>query len=228
MLVARNIIGHLPCHEPRSTGSLRSEALSNTVTLVENIADSIRAARERLGLSTRELAHLSGVSYPNISRIENGRSNPRWDTLVRLARALGNDLAVVAPRRPTHSLASLILDRPADAPAQIDWTALRAFADGLALRPETTAAAIHERPMPSGSHLLDNLLAGVAEKSAHDADIRPPAWTASVPPLREPWTAPGTPRLQQLTRDATPREFASRNIFLSASAIWRDREMALA
>jgi hypothetical protein len=76
--------------------------------------------------------------------------------------------------------------------------------------------------------LLDNLLAGIAEKAAHDVDIRHPMWTDHVAPLREAWVAPGTPTMQQRAREFTPAEFAHRNVFVAASAIWRDREPALA
>ena len=53
----------------------------------------IRTERETLGLSMRDLAALAGVSYPTISRIENGHEDPRWDTLTKLAAALGKTLA---------------------------------------------------------------------------------------------------------------------------------------
>jgi hypothetical protein len=48
--------------------------------------------------------------------------------------------------------------------------------------------------LPSGSALIDNLLAATAEKLADDAQIRRPAWTERLPPLYTPWTAPTTPR----------------------------------
>jgi predicted transcriptional regulator len=48
---------------------------------MESPAIWVRAGRARLGLSTRDLAHLAGVAYPTISRIENGHVQPRWSTL---------------------------------------------------------------------------------------------------------------------------------------------------
>lgn len=200
----------------------------NTVTDVDNPADLIRDARTALGLSTRELSRLTGVSYTVISRIENGHADPRWGTLLRLASALGHDLEAPRNTTTTPTLAGLVEPHVAAPHPQIDWTALRAFTDHLALHPETTAAAVHERPLPSGSLLLDNLLAGIAEKAAHDVDIRHPMWTDHVAPLREAWVAPGTPTMQQRAREFTPAELAHRNVFVAASAIWRDREPALA
>lgn len=47
-------------------------------------------------MSQRELAKLSGIKQPAIARIEARRVIPRSDTLDRLLRACGEDLA---PRR---------------------------------------------------------------------------------------------------------------------------------
>ena len=43
--------------------------LVNLLTPMDNISDLIRTGRRELGLSTRSLASLAGVSYPTISRI---------------------------------------------------------------------------------------------------------------------------------------------------------------
>ena len=37
---------------------------------------TVRIERETLGLSMRDLAALAGISYPTISRIENGHARP--------------------------------------------------------------------------------------------------------------------------------------------------------
>ena len=190
----------------------------------------IRAEREALGLSTRDLARLAGVSYPTISRIENGHQHPRWDTLSKIAAALGKSLAPTLDRQPLPRLADLADQWSKNQPrgTRPDWTQLRAFVDHIALHPEYTAAAIAPDVMPSGSRFIDNLLAATAEKLADDRRIRRPAWTKRFPPLTTPWTAPGTPRKQTENAARTPSQFASRNITLPASAIWRDREPVLA
>lgn len=48
----------------------------------------LRRARERRGLSQRDLYHASGVSQPRISQIEAGLLNIELHTLFRLVRAL--------------------------------------------------------------------------------------------------------------------------------------------
>ncbi len=54
------------------------------------IAEQLRAARDRRGLSQAQLAKEANVSCSVISKIEQGiRRQPRPTTLVRIADALG-------------------------------------------------------------------------------------------------------------------------------------------
>lgn len=107
---------------------------------------------------------------------------------------------------------------------RIDWTRLRATLDYLALHPEHIPAAIKEAPAPSGSALLDNLLAGIAETLAAEHKTERPAWTSRVPPLPSPWVSPGTPRSQSVARETTPAALAARGIVLSRTSLWRQRQ----
>ena len=134
---------------------------------MDTLAARISGARRSLGLSTRELARLTDVAYPTISRIENGHEDPRWRTIERIAAALGDDVIFDRGTGRGHPTLAVLVDGTTHAAANdIDWTSLRAFTDHLALHPEHTALAIHTRPRQSESPLLDNLLAGIAEKSA--------------------------------------------------------------
>ena len=72
-----------------------------------NITDSagiIRTARERAGLSQRELADRAGVAQPLVARLERAGANPTLRTLEKLAAAAGFTLRVhlepVAPSDP--------------------------------------------------------------------------------------------------------------------------------
>lgn len=102
-----------------------------------------------------------------------------------------------------------------------DWTRLRSFLDYLARHPGLATPAIEEAPPASGSLLLDNLLAGIAEKEADDAGSPRPAWTSEVARLEEPWTGLGTPRMLAANARATPPQLAARLIFIPADALWR-------
>lgn len=188
--------------------------------------DLIRRERDALGLSTRELAALSGVSYPTISRIEHGHDQPRWDTLERLAAALGLRWKLDLEPRVVPRLAGLAdrLGRDRAGDVELDWTRFRAFADRLQLHPELVGVAIAEAPARSGSALVDNLLAAMAEKLADDAGIRRPGWTREVRPLTTPWAAPATPRKRAEHAAQTPPQFSARGLTLPLPAIWRDRK----
>ena len=58
---------------------------NNRIRIGRLIAD----ARHNQGLTVRALAERSGVSYQNITKIENGRYNVSIDILDKLCRALG-------------------------------------------------------------------------------------------------------------------------------------------
>jgi transcriptional regulator with XRE-family HTH domain len=56
---------------------------------VSQAGDLIRAARERSGISQRELARRAGTSQAAISRIESGREEPTVERLERVLASLG-------------------------------------------------------------------------------------------------------------------------------------------
>ena len=49
----------------------------------------LKEYREELGITQRELASLVGLNVRTVNDIETGKTNPKADTLVRLADALG-------------------------------------------------------------------------------------------------------------------------------------------
>jgi len=53
------------------------------------------AAREKSGLSQRELARLSGVKQPAIARMESMRATPQIDTLLKVLNPLGYTIEIV-------------------------------------------------------------------------------------------------------------------------------------
>jgi len=52
-------------------------------------------ARQKQGLSQRELEALSGVTQPAIARLEKGTASPTLDTLFKILVPLGKTLAIV-------------------------------------------------------------------------------------------------------------------------------------
>lgn len=55
----------------------------------------LRATREALGLTQEAVSRISGIAAPNLSKIENGGSDIRISTLMRLLEAMGLDIEFV-------------------------------------------------------------------------------------------------------------------------------------
>ena len=73
----------------------------------EHIAESLKAARERKGLSQRALGAKAEVPQGHISRIENGAVDLRLSSLVELARVLDLELTLV-PRMKLPAVRAII------------------------------------------------------------------------------------------------------------------------
>ena len=58
------------------------------------IAERIRRARERRGMTQAELAARIGSTQPALARLEAGGVTPNLDTLQRIAEALGLELVI--------------------------------------------------------------------------------------------------------------------------------------
>ncbi len=64
------------------------------------LAERVRQARERAGLTQAELASRIGSTQPAVARLEAGGSSPSFATLRRIAAALDSELVVeLRPRR---------------------------------------------------------------------------------------------------------------------------------
>lgn len=73
----------------------------------EQIAETLKAARERKGLSQRALSQMAGVPQGHISKIENNAVDLRVSSLVELARALDLELVLV-PRKAVSAVRSIV------------------------------------------------------------------------------------------------------------------------
>lgn len=62
------------------------------------VGAKIRRLRERLNLSQEEVSRKGGLPQESLSRIENGRRDPRLDTLRKLAKGFGVTLPVLLER----------------------------------------------------------------------------------------------------------------------------------
>ncbi len=66
-------------------------AVAHEAELIERFIQ----ARNELSVSQRELAEISGIQQPAISRLENRKSSPTIDTLLRLLIPLGYTIKIV-------------------------------------------------------------------------------------------------------------------------------------
>ena len=57
------------------------------------VGEIIRQARKEKGMSQSELAKSAGTTKQNIANYENGRRKPRTDVLIKIAGALGINIA---------------------------------------------------------------------------------------------------------------------------------------
>lgn len=64
----------------------------DTHSLGSAVGGAIRTARKSAGLTQEQLAYRAGISFTTVNQIENGRTNPYWDTVVVIADVLGVSL----------------------------------------------------------------------------------------------------------------------------------------
>lgn len=57
------------------------------------VGERIRRVREHRNLTQHDVCGRSGIDLASYSRIEQGHSSPKLDTLIRIADAMGVDLA---------------------------------------------------------------------------------------------------------------------------------------
>lgn len=81
----------------------------------QNLADAVREARTKLGLSQEQLAEILAFDSRTILNIENGRGNPKFENLCALIRYLNlTDNKIFYPDRkeprPNHERLLALLD----------------------------------------------------------------------------------------------------------------------
>ena len=72
------------------------------------IATLVKDARERAGLTQREIARRAKTAQSVVARIELGTTSPTWDTLTRLLKAAG--FVLDATLQPSPAPGSHMLD----------------------------------------------------------------------------------------------------------------------
>ncbi|MFJ4322284.1 helix-turn-helix domain-containing protein [Streptomyces tricolor] len=70
------------------------------ITRRRQVGEQIRAVRELHNLSQNDVCSRSGIDVATYSRIEQGHSSPKLDTLIRIADAIGVPLTHLVDVRP--------------------------------------------------------------------------------------------------------------------------------
>jgi transcriptional regulator with XRE-family HTH domain len=73
----------------------------------DDILQTLRTARESLGLSQRDLSARVDVPQSHISKIESGGTDLRLSSLIELARALDHEVVLV-PRKLLPAVDSIV------------------------------------------------------------------------------------------------------------------------
>lgn len=60
----------------------------------DELAIIFKRKREALTLTQKELSDMSGVHLRSINNIESGKSNPSWDTIIKLAEVLKLEILI--------------------------------------------------------------------------------------------------------------------------------------
>ena len=100
------------------------------------VARSVGALRASRGMSRRDLAEASGLSYPYVSQIENGDREPSMKALSALAGALGVELGALTSAPDVWMAAPMLADMAPD----------RAFTNPDYRSPEKPAGRRSSRP----------------------------------------------------------------------------------
>lgn len=74
---------------------------------LDHIVAALKAAREKKGMSQRELSSRTGLPQPKISNLESGSVDPRLSSLVALARALDLEIELV-PRKALPAVETIV------------------------------------------------------------------------------------------------------------------------
>ncbi|MBR0316630.1 MAG: helix-turn-helix transcriptional regulator [Synergistaceae bacterium] len=65
-----------------------------TLEIEDTIIQAFIKARKFSGLTQKQLSEKTGITQPDISKLENGNANPSLRTLKRLANAMGMKLKI--------------------------------------------------------------------------------------------------------------------------------------
>lgn len=189
-----------------------------------SIAQSLRRARKRSGMSLRSVAVRSGIAFSNLSAIENGRRDPTTSTVDKFAAAVGIDWVPFATqgRTPAARASEEITDAEAHGQFAQAYRRFLQLADDLASADAVTRVLLSaEEPGKSPSRWLD-AIAALLEVRLREASAPIPQWVrerAGDPDTV--WEPQRSARPLPLSADRTqvPPEFLRRGIAIESGEL---------
>ena len=67
---------------------------------VQQLGQLIKSRRKALKITQPHLAELAGVGINSLVKLERGMSNPRWETLEKIASVLGMKIEMTVNNEP--------------------------------------------------------------------------------------------------------------------------------
>ena len=72
------------------------------ISLEEALITAVIEAREKSGLTQKQLSELCGIKQPVIARLENAVHSPQVSSIIKILKPLGYTLAVVKEEATEH------------------------------------------------------------------------------------------------------------------------------
>lgn len=175
----------------------------------------LRLLREARGLSQRRLAKTAGVAFRTLQLLESGRHDPRWSTVVKLAKALD-----LPPDEMTGTLSQK--PRPQETIRDCSRLILRNGPQSWKIhlmdlvddwRRDPDPERLNDAPDPRVGPRLLALLASTASALCAEFGQTAPWWCAGVCALAAPWFVSHAENLKASALIESPAQFRSRNIF---------------
>ena len=73
------------------------------VNLEKSLINAVIEAREKSGLTQKQLSDLCGVKQPVIARLESAAHSPQINSIIKILKPLGYTLAVVKEQQVTNA-----------------------------------------------------------------------------------------------------------------------------
>jgi transcriptional regulator with XRE-family HTH domain len=185
---------------------------------------AVRTARLRRGVSQRDLARRSGLSFRGLQLIETPGHDPRVSSLDKVSSALG---------LPNGGIPALLDGFLLEDGRSFRSASVRILADGFeswtihlfdsvdAFRREPDLGLVRTGPVDELHPKLRALIASTVESVCAELSLPSPGWCRGVEALDSPWFVAGIENLKASALVESPVRFRKRNIFVLANFLER-------